>query len=76
MAPLTPILTPLNWSMQDKRVGQDIDDIGRGGLSPDPDRQALVGEPIHDIDRAEGPALMGPAMREVGGPDMVGPLGA
>ena len=61
---------------QEEQVGQDLEDIGRGELPPDPDRQALPGELVQDIEGAEGPAVVGPVMHEVVGPDLVRPLGA
>ena len=45
-------------------------------LAPNSDRQALAGELVQDVEGAEGPAVMGPAMNEVVRPDMVHPLGA
>ena len=60
---------------QEEQIGQDLEDIGRGELPPDPDRQALPSELVQDID-TEGPAVMGPVMHEVVRPDMVRPLGA
>ena len=59
-----------------RKVGQDIDDVGRGELPPNPDRQALTGELVQDIERTKGPAVMGAVMHEVIGPDMVRPFGA
>ncbi len=35
---------------QDEQVGQRVDDIGRGELAPDTDRQALTGEPVQDVE--------------------------
>ena len=61
---------------QDEQVGQDVDDVDRGELAPDPDGQALAGELVQDIEHAEGPAVICPVMDEVVGPDMVRPIGA
>ena len=61
---------------QDEQIGQHIDDVNRGELSPNPDRQALPGELVQDIARAEGPGVIGPVMHEVIRPDMVRALGA
>ena len=44
---------------QDEEVGQDIDDLGREKLPANPDRQALTGELVQDIERAEGPPFGG-----------------
>ena len=67
---------PLANAAQDEQVCQDIDDVGRGELPPNADCQALAGELVQDVEHAEGPAVMGPVMHEVIGPDMVRPLGA
>ena len=61
---------------QDEQVGQHVDDVGRGELAPDTDRQARAGELVQDIEHAEGPAVICPVMHEVIGPDVVRPLGA
>ena len=45
-------------------------------LSSSPDRQALPGELVQDVEGSEGPAVVGPVMHEVIGPDIVRPLGA
>ena len=47
---------------QDEEVGQDIDDVNGGKLPANPDRQALPGELVQDVERAESPSVMGPAM--------------
>ena len=62
--------------MQDEEVGQDIDGVNGGKLPANPDRQALTGELVQDIEGSKGPPVMRPVMHEVVGPDMVGPLGA
>ena len=61
---------------RDEQIGQHVDDVNRGELSPNPDRQALPGELVQDIERAEGPGVIGPVMHEVIRPDMVRALGA
>ena len=61
---------------QDEQVGQNIDDVSRRKLPSSPDRQALPGELVQDVEGSEGPAVVGPVMHEVIGPDMVRPLGA
>jgi len=42
-------------------------------LSVDPDGQALPGERVDDIQHAERPAVMGPALDDVAEPDVVCP---
>ena len=49
-------------------------DTSRGKPPPHADRQALTGELVQYIARAEGPAVVGPVMDEVIGPDMARPL--
>ena len=58
---------------QDEQVGQDIDDVNGGKLPANPDRQALTGELVQDVERWEIPSDMGPVMHEVIGPDMAVP---
>ena len=58
---------------QDKQVRQGVDDVGRVELAIDADRQALPGE-LNDVEHAELPAIVGPTLDEVIGPDMVGVL--
>src|SRR5690554_3476823 len=60
---------------QDKQVRQGVDDISRVELAIDADRQALPGELVDDVEHAELPAIVGPALNEVIGPDMVGVFG-
>ena len=60
---------------QDEEVRQDVDDVGRLQLPVDPDRQALAGELVDDVEHAELPAVVGAVLDEVVGPDMVGALG-
>ena len=38
---------------QDEQVGQDVDDLGGPELAGDPDGQALVGEPVEDVEQPE-----------------------
>ena len=61
---------------QDEQVGQHVDNVDRGELAPNPDRQALAGELVQDVEHAEGPAVIRPVMHEVIGPDVIRPLGA
>ena len=44
-------------------------------LARDPDRQALVGELVEDVEHPELPAVMGAVLDEVVGPDVVAVLG-
>ena len=60
---------------QDEQARQGVDDVGRVELATDPDRQALPGELVDDVEHAELSAIVGPALDEVIGPDMVGVLG-
>ena len=61
---------------QDEQVGPDINEIARKELAPTPDRLALPGKLVQDIEHAESPATMGPVMEEVVGPDIICPLPA
>ena len=58
---------------QDEQIRQDIDDVGRRRLAPDPDCQALPGELVQEVERAKGPPVMGPMMHEVIEPNTVPP---
>lgn len=60
---------------QDEEVRQDVDDIGRVELATDADRKALPGELVDDVEHAELSAIVGPALYEVIGPDMIWMLG-
>jgi hypothetical protein len=46
-------------------------DVDRLQLACDPDRQALVGELVDDVEHPELPAVMGAILDEVVGPDVV-----
>ena len=59
---------------QDEQVGQGVDDAGRVQLSIDPDRQAFPGELVDDVQHAELAPIVGSALDEVVGPDMVAML--
>jgi hypothetical protein len=61
---------------QDEQVGQDVDDLGRFELAPDPDGQALVGELVDDVEQPELAPVVGAVLDEVVAPDVVGPLRA
>ncbi len=60
---------------QDEQVRQGVDDVGRVELASDADRQALPGELVDDVEHTELPAIVGPTLDEVMGPDMVGVFG-
>src|SRR5690606_30135325 len=60
---------------QNEQVRQNVDDVGRVKLATDPDRQALPSELVDDVEHAELSAIVGPALDEVIGPDMVWMLG-
>src|SRR5699024_2614321 len=59
---------------QNDQVRQNVDAVGRVELATDPDRQALPSELVDDVEHAELSAIVGPALDEVTGPDMVGML--
>ncbi len=59
---------------QDEQVRQGIDHRGRIELPVDPDRQALSGEFVDDVEHSELPPVVRPALDEVVGPDVVRPL--
>src|SRR5690606_29115623 len=61
---------------QDEQVRERVDDVGRVELAIDADRQALPGELVDDVEHAELPAVVRPALDEVIGPDMVDVLGS
>jgi hypothetical protein len=61
---------------QDEQVGQHIDDVCRPKLAGDPDRQALVGELVDDVEQPEPAPVVGAVLDEVVAPDVVGPLRA
>ena len=44
-------------------------------LATNPDRQTFSGELVDDVEHAELPAIVGPTLDEVIGPDMIGMLG-
>src|SRR5690606_16008461 len=60
---------------QDEQVRQGVDDVGRVELAIDADRKAFPGELVDDVEHAESPAIVGPTLDEVIGPDMVRVLG-
>ena len=73
---LWPIVRPdMVWhASQDELVRQNVDHISGPKPAIDPDRQALAGELVDQVEHAEPPSVMCPALDEVVGPDMVGPL--
>src|SRR5690348_12489880 len=58
----------------DEQVRQGVEDADRVELAIAADRQALPGELVNDVEHAERPAIVGPTLDEVIGPDMVGVL--
>ena len=61
---------------QDEQVRQGVDDVGRVELAIDADCKAFPGELVDDVEHAESPAIVGPTLDEVIGPDMVWMLGS
>ena len=57
---------------QDKLVGEHVDDVGRVELAIDPDRETFPGVFVDEVEHAELPPVMGPALDEVVGPDVIG----
>ena len=57
--------------MRHEQVRQDVDDIRRVELAGDADRQAFPGELVDDVEHAELPSVVRPALDEIVGPDMV-----
>ena len=62
-------------SSQDEQVGEHVDDVDCLEPAADPDGQALPGVFVDHIEHAELSAIVGSALDEVVGPDMVGVLG-
>ena len=60
---------------QDEEVRQDVDDVGRLEPPVDPDRQALSGELIDDVEHSIFPAIVGAVLDKVVGPDVIAVLG-
>ena len=65
----------IRHAAQDEEIGQHVDDVRRSEPPVDPDCQALPGELVDEIEHAELPSIMGPALDEVVGPDVVRTLG-
>jgi hypothetical protein len=61
----------IRHAAQDEQIGQHVDDVGRSQPPVDPDRQALPGELVDEVELAERPPLVGPAFNEAAGPDVV-----
>ena len=61
----------IRHTVQDEKIGQDVDDVGRSEPPVDPDCQALPAELVDEIEHAELPSIVGPCFDEVVGPDMV-----
>ena len=59
---------------QNEQVRQNVDDVDRVQLPIDPDRQAFAGEFVDDIQHAELPSVMCPALDKVVRPDVIGIL--
>ena len=59
---------------QDEEVGQDVDHVGALELAGDPDRQALAGELVDDVQHPDLPAVVGSGFHKVVRPDVVGAL--
>lgn len=69
------IRTNMAWhTAQDEKVGEDVDHVDGRQLTTDPDRQALVGEFVDDVEHPELPAVMRPVFDEIVGPDVVSVL--
>ena len=60
---------------QDEQVRERIDHIDGFEPAGDPDRQALVGELVDDVEHAELAPLVGAVLDEVVGPDVIAVLG-
>ena len=58
------------------RSDRGVDDVGRVELAIDADCKAFPGELVDDVEHAESPAIVGPTLDEVIGPDMVWMLGS
>ena len=63
------------YAAQDEQVGQDVDHVDGLELAVDPDRQALMGELIDDVEHAVLAPVMRAVLDEVVGPDVIGLLG-
>jgi hypothetical protein len=57
---------------QDEEVGQDIDNVDRFEPSVDPDRQALMGELVDDVEHPVFLSLVGAVLDKIVTPDVVG----
>lgn len=61
---------------QDKQVREHVDDVGRVELARNPDGQALPGELVDDIERAELAAIVRAVLDKVVRPDVIAVLRA
>ena len=60
---------------QDEQVREDVDHVIGLEFVGHTDGQALMGEPVYDVEHAELAAAMRPVLHEVAGLDVVGMLG-
>src|ERR671917_1008416 len=60
---------------QDEQIGQDIDHVRGLELAGNPDRQALVGELVDDVEHAVLPSVVSAILDKVVGPDVVRTFG-
>ena len=56
---------------QNKQIRENIDDVCRVELAPDPDRQSLPAMLIKNVQGPEGPPVIGAMMHEVVGPNVI-----
>jgi hypothetical protein len=67
----------VSWqAAPDKQVREHVDDVGGLELARHPDREALVGELVNDVEHAKFPAIVGAVLDKVVGPHVIGVLGA
>ena len=59
---------------EDEEVRQHVDDVRRPEPAVGPDRQALTGVLVDDVEHAELASIMGPVLDEAVRPDVVGTL--
>ena len=63
------------YATQDEQVREHIDHVRRLELARYPDRQALAGELVDDVQQADLTPVMRTRLDEVVGPDMIAVLG-
>jgi len=61
---------------KDEQVREQVDNVDRFKPTRNPDRQALVGELVDDVEHAELAAIMGALLDKIVRPGMVGALGS